>query len=96
MDDFGSGYSSLNALKDILFDEVKLDKHFLTGGLTETGKIVLEEIIHLLKRTGKQIVCEGVETRAMVNFLIREGCDELQGYYYYKPLEKEQFEALIP
>lgn len=47
MDDFGSGYSSLNSLKDILFDEVKIDKHFLSAGLSEKGKIVLEEMFHL-------------------------------------------------
>jgi diguanylate cyclase (GGDEF)-like protein len=80
MDDFGSGYSSLNSLKDILFDEVKIDKHFLSAGLSEKGKIVLEEMFHLLKRTDKWIVCEGVETKEMVDFLIAEGCDELQGF----------------
>ena len=95
MDDFGSGYSSLNALKDILFDEVKIDKRFLSDDLTEKGKIVLQEIFHLLKRTDKFIVCEGVETKEMVDFLIQEGCDELQGYYYYKPMEMRKFEKLI-
>lgn len=95
MDDFGSGYSSLNSLKDILFDEVKIDKRFLDDDLSEKGKIVLQEIFHLLKRTNKFIVCEGVETKEMVDFLVQEGCDELQGYYYYKPLEQEKFEALI-
>lgn len=95
MDDFGSGYSSLNSLKDILFDEVKIDKKFLSDELTEKGKIVLQEIFHLLKRTNKFIVCEGVETKDMVNFLVAEGCDELQGYYYYKPMEMTKFEQLI-
>lgn len=95
MDDFGSGYSSLNSLKDILFDEVKIDKRFLDDDLSEKGKIVLQEIFHLLKRTNKFIVCEGVETKEMVDFLVEEGCDELQGYYYYKPLEQSKFEALI-
>ncbi len=95
MDDFGSGYSSLNSLKDILFDEVKIDKRFLDDDLSEKGKIVLQEIFHLLKRTNKFIVCEGVETKEMVDFLVEEGCDELQGYYYYTPLEQSKFEALI-
>ncbi len=95
MDDFGSGYSSLNTLKDILFDEVKIDKKFLSDRLTENGKIVLQEIFHLLKRTNKFIVCEGVETKEMVDFLVAEGCDELQGYYYYKPMEMAKFEQLI-
>ena len=95
MDDFGSGYSSLNSLKDILFDEVKIDKRFLSDGLSEKGRIVLEEIFHLLKRTDKFIVCEGVETKEMVDFLVGEGCDELQGYYYYRPLDQKSFERLL-
>ena len=61
----------------------------------ENGKIVLQEILHLLKRTNKFIVCEGVETKEMVDFLVVEGCDELQGYYYYKPMEMAKFEQLI-
>ena len=95
MDDFGSGYSSLNALKDILFDEVKIDKRFLSDELSENGKIVLQEIFHLLKCTNKSIVCEGVETKEMVDFLVEEGCDELQGYYYYKPMSQNAFEKLL-
>ena len=55
----------------------------------------LEEMFHLLKRTDKWIVCEGVETKEMVDFLIAEECDELQGFYYYKPMEQKKFEELI-
>ena len=95
MDDFGSGYSSLNTLKDIAFDEVKIDKSFLDGSLTEKGRIVLQEIFHLLKRTGKSIVCEGVETKEAADFLIQEGCDELQGYYYYRPICMQEFEEAV-
>ncbi len=95
MDDFGSGYSSLNTLKDILFDEVKMDKRFLDGQLSTNGKIVIEEIFHLLKRTEHSIVCEGVETKEMAEFLIASGCDELQGYFYYKPMPLKQFEQAI-
>ena len=95
MDDFGSGYSSLNTLKDITFDEVKIDKRFLGDSLTENGRIVLQEIFHLLKRTRKTIVCEGVETRGVADFLIQEGCDELQGYYYYRPMDQESFETVM-
>lgn len=95
MDDFGSGYSSLNTLKEIMFDEVKIDKKFLDNEPSEKGKIVLQEIFHLLKRTKKFIVCEGVETKEMVDFLVEEGCDELQGYYYYKPLDEQDFEKSV-
>ncbi len=86
MDDFGSGYSSLNAMKDIQFDEIKMDKRFLDGQLSTNGKIVIEEIFHMLKRTNHSIVCEGVETKEVADFLIDAGCDELQGFYYYKPM----------
>lgn len=95
MDDFGSGYSSLNTLKDILFDEIKMDRRFLEEGLTPNGKIVIEEIFHLLKRAHHSIVCEGIETKEVADFLIAAGCDELQGYYYYRPMEQSAFEELL-
>ena len=63
--------------------------------LTEKGRIVLQEIFHLLKRTGKSIVCEGVETKEAADFLIQEGCDELQGYYYYRPICMQEFEEVV-
>lgn len=69
MDDFGSGYSSLNTLKDLLFDEVKIDRKFLGDTLTENARIVLQEVFHMLKRMGKSIVCEGVETQEIADFL---------------------------
>ena len=53
MDDFGSGYSSLNTLKDLLFNEVKIGRKFLGDSLTENAKIVLQEVFHMLKRMGK-------------------------------------------
>ena len=82
MDDFGSGYSSLNTLKDLLFDEVKIDRMFLGDTISESGHIVLEEIFHMLKRMKKSIVCEGVETLKVADFLKQEGCDEIQGFLY--------------
>lgn len=91
MDDFGSGYSSLNSLKDILFDEIKLDKQFLEEKLSQNGKIVLEEIFHMLKRMKKSIVCEGVETKEISDFLESQGCHRMQGFYYYKPMKEEEF-----
>lgn len=97
MDDFGSGYSSLNTLKDLLFDEVKIDRMFLGGSdtLTKNGHIVLEEIFHMLKRMNKSIVCEGVETKEIAEFLKREGCDEIQGFLYYRPMCRGDFEKLM-
>ena len=95
MDDFVSGYSSLNMLKDILFDEIKIDKEFLSDNLTPNSRIVLQEIFHMLKRMKKSIVCEGVETKEISDFLIREGCDELQGFLYYKPMDSGDMTALL-
>lgn len=85
MDDFGSDYSSLSSLKDINFDKVKIDRTFIADGLTDTGKIVLQELFHILKHMNKVIVCEGVETDEVSQFLIKEGCTELQGVLYYRP-----------
>lgn len=95
MDDFGSGYSSLNTLKDLLFDEVKIDRKFLGDTLTENAKIVLQEVFHMLKRMGKSIVCEGVETPEIADFLKNEGCNEIQGFLYYKPMCQKDFEKLL-
>lgn len=95
MDDFGSGYSSLNTLKDLLFDEVKIDRKFFGDSLNEKAQIVLEEIFHMLKRMDKSIVCEGVETENIAEFLKKEGCDEIQGFLYYRPMRQEDFEALV-
>lgn len=95
MDDFGSGYSSLNTLKDLLFNEVKIDREFLGDSLTENARIVLQEVFHMLKRMGKSIVCEGVETEEIAEFLKAEGCDEIQGFLYYRPMCQKDFEALL-
>ena len=95
MDDFGSGYSSLGSLKDINFDEIKIDRKFVADGLSERGEIVLQEIFHVLKRLKKRIVCEGVETNEVRDFVVQAGCDEIQGYLYYRPMPEEEFDALL-
>ena len=74
---------------------MKIDKNFLGDTLSENGRIVLQEIFHLLKRTNKTIVCEGVETKEAAEFLIQEGCDELQGYYYFRPMPAEDFTRIL-
>lgn len=95
MDDFGSGYSSLKALNSLAFDEIKIDKDFLSRGMTLDGKIVLQEIISLLKKLNKKIVCEGVEKEEEVLFLKNKQCDILQGYYFSKPIPITEFETLL-
>lgn len=95
MDDFGSGYSSLKALSSLAFDEVKIDKDFLSRGMSLDGKIVLQEVISLLKKLNKKIVCEGVEKEEEVLFLKNKQCDILQGYYFSKPIPVLEFEQLL-
>lgn len=90
MDDFGSGYSSLNSLKNLSFDEIKLDKDFLIHGMGEEGKVVLQHMILLIKKLKKKVVCEGVETREEYEFLYAKKCDVMQGFYFYKPIPMEE------
>ena len=93
MDDFGSGYSSLNSLKDLPLDILKLDAGFFRGkNDIERTKIVVSEAIHLAKRLNMKTVAEGVEEKEHVAFLADEECDMIQGYYYSKPLPKAEFE----
>ena len=85
MDDFGSGYSSLNTLKDYIFDELKIDMGFLSDmGLR--SKRIIRSIISMAKDISMVTVVEGVETQEQVDFLRAIGCDRMQGYYFSKPL----------
>lgn len=93
MDDFGSGYSSLNMLKDIDVDVLKIDMAFLKESIDdEKSRIILEKIIVLAKALGMKVVTEGVEKREQVDFLSGVGCDIYQGFYFSKPLTVSAFE----
>ena len=85
MDDFGSGYSSLNVLKDYSFDELKIDMEFLAH-FTEKAKSVIESTVRMAKKIGVQTLAEGVETKEQLNFLKSIGCEKIQGYYFGKPM----------
>lgn len=94
MDDFGSGYSSLNTLKELPLDILKLDAEFFRGKFEkERGEIVVSEAIHLAKRLNMRIVAEGVEEQEQVDFLTGAGCDMIQGYYYAKPMPADEYAA---
>jgi diguanylate cyclase (GGDEF)-like protein len=87
MDDFGSGYSSLNTLKDIQVDVLKLDMRFLDSIKgSERGEKILAAIIALAKSIEAPTIAEGVEDKETVDFLARLGCHNLQGYFYSKPI----------
>lgn len=96
MDDFGSGYSSLNILLETPFDVIKLDKKFIENMMvSDKGKLILEQVVTMADRLGLGLLAEGVETEEQVDVLRRIGCDLVQGYYYAKPMPVEDFFALL-
>lgn len=96
MDDFGSAYSSLNMLKEISVDMLKLDMRFLYGNDQDgRGGTILNSIVRMARYLALPIVVEGVETAAQSRFLSSIGCMFAQGYYYYKPMRVPDFEALL-
>jgi EAL domain-containing protein (putative c-di-GMP-specific phosphodiesterase class I) len=96
LDDFGSGYSSLNLLKDIPVDILKLDRGFFDEerGSRNRGEHIIEGIISLARKLDMVIVAEGVESMAQLAFLKQVQCDMVQGYIYSKPVSIEEFEEL--
>ena len=93
MDDFGAGYSSLNSLKEIPLDVIKLDAEFFRGNdEAGKGKIIVNETIDLAKKLNMRTVAEGIETKEQVDFLAELGCDLIQGYYFAKPMPLKEFE----
>lgn len=97
MDDFGSGYSSLNMLKSVAVDVLKLDMRFLDmdDEEEEKGVGILESVVNMARQMHMPIVVEGVENQKQESFLMKMGCRYSQGYYYYKPMPVEEFEKLI-
>lgn len=93
MDDFGAGYSSLNSLKDLPLDVLKLDAEFFRGNAEkERSETVVSEAIKLAKSLDMRIVAEGVEKKEQVDFLAKQGCDMIQGFYFAKPMPISEFE----
>lgn len=92
MDDFGSGYSSLNMLKSVNVDFVKLDREFFLSNeqYAQKGEIIINAMIELCRELGICVVSEGIENESQVEFLRRVGCNLIQGYYYAKPMPKEE------
>lgn len=92
MDDFGSGYSSLNLLRILPFDVIKLDKEFFHhGSTTAREQIIISNVIQMLKELNMQIVSEGVETKEQAQFLKDLKCNIAQGFLYEKPLPEHEF-----
>lgn len=96
MDDFGSGYSSLNMLQKTKFDVLKIDRYFLNEFMvSERGRKILGHTISMSKDIGLDIIAEGVETRMQADFLSECGCDSAQGFLYSKPVDADSFNAML-
>lgn len=96
VDDFGSGYSSLNSLKDLPFDIIKLDKLFLDNSYnTKRSEEIIKSIIDMAKHIDMKTVAEGVETNEQLNFLKTTDCDMIQGYIFSKPIPVREFEKQL-
>ncbi len=96
LDDFGSGYSSLDTLKNIPFDEVKFDRLFLAKGYSKANDdAMIETMYRLTKSMGIKVVQEGVETGEMFEKVVASGCDAIQGYYYAKAISAEEYKLFI-
>ena len=94
MDDFGSGYSSLDVLQSVRFDLIKFDMGFMRRlDEGDAGKIILTEMMKMATSLGVDTVCEGVETEAQARFLQEIGCAKLQGFYFMSPVPPEQILA---
>lgn len=93
IDDFGTEFSSLSRLKDLPVDRLKIDMQFIKGiGINGKDESIISVMIHLAKRLGLKVIAEGVETQSQLGFLEDEECDEIQGFYYYKPLSIDEID----
>lgn len=96
MDDFGSGYSSLNILLETPFDVLKLDKKFMENMMvSDKGRLILKHVIIMAEQLQLGLIAEGVETQEQVELLRQMGCDQVQGYYYARPMPEEDFYRLL-
>ena len=95
MDDFGSGYSSLNMLKEVPVDVLKIDLQFVQG-IETSGKSekILESVVIMARKLNLAVIAEGVETKKQVDFLLSIGCLRAQGYYYSHPISREEMYAI--
>lgn len=95
IDDYGKGYSSLELLSQVPFDIIKMDKSFIDEYNTENGRIILTSTIDMMRKLGKTVICEGIENKDQINYLKNINCNIVQGYYYDKPLPKEDYDKRL-
>jgi len=95
MDDFGTGYSSLSYINQLPIDELKIDRSFVTDlNDNKNNEAMVSTILNLAETFNLKVVAEGVETIEQTDFLTKNHCDILQGYYFSKPIQKTDFESL--
>ncbi len=96
IDDFGTGYSSLSYFRDIPADELKIDQSFVKGLKSDKANIhIVSLIIEIAHRFGLRVIAEGVEDHDVLKYLTKKGCDQVQGYYFAKPMAPDAFAAWI-
>jgi len=96
IDDFGTGYSNMHSLKSMPLKYIKIDRSFISGVENDhRDRAIYRAIVAMAKNLGLRVVAEGVETKAQFDFLISIGCDEVQGYYFYRPLLVSRFEEIM-
>ena len=96
VDDFGVGYSSMSMIKDIPFSEIKIDKSFISSdSISDRDMIMMKHIISMAEDLGMSTIAEGVETKDQIEILKKYGCLRAQGYYFDKPLTKDEFENVL-
>ena len=96
VDDFGVGYSSMSMIKDIPFSEIKIDRSFISSeSISDRDMIMMKHIISMAEDLGMNTIAEGVETREQIEILKKYGCLRGQGYFFDKPLTKDEFEKVL-
>jgi len=96
IDDFGTGYSSLSSLKRFPVDRLKVDRSFVEHiAIDPDDAAIVRTIIALGRNLGLKVVAEGVETAAQMQFLRDHACDEVQGFFFSRPISQQQFEKLL-
>ncbi|HKR46590.1 MAG TPA: EAL domain-containing protein, partial [Paraburkholderia sp.] len=97
IDDFGSGYSSLSYIRNFMADRLKLDMSFVRGiGRSHADEVIVEAVLALGKTLGMRVVAEGVETPEQLQFLVDNGCDEVQGFWFARPVEAGIAQSYLP
>jgi len=95
IDDFGTGYSSFSYLRKFPIDVLKIDRSFVSDISADDEAAIVVSIIALAHNLKLRVIAEGVESEAQLDYLRRNGCDEIQGYYFSQPVPVEAFEQML-